>query len=427
MLTFTVSLNAAFSEDVSFQVATADGSALVADGDYTPLSGVTFEIPAGQSSVSVPVSLGADTTEEPDETLSLTLSNPSSNAEIIDGTGTGTVLDDETVNSETPLTAWVFHQGGVSTDSNVVTYSGSPTNWVNSVNSVPLADLGFTDDFELRLTLESNPSGTVWIAGLGTVESSANWNDIEYGLRSSSGQLTVYEGGLWRTAASNLAEGDVISINVSGGTIEYRHNGAVFYTSTYSGAPDFYVDTAFKSGAVSISASVVGEADPPDPPAEVPIDSWLGAIGGLSTSGNDVACFGSPTGWNNSINSAGLASFGATGDFVVSWTITSDPAGAIWIFGLGVEESSADWRDVDFGLRNSNGQLSVYESGIWAAGGTSLAIGDLLSIHVTGTTLEYRHNGETFYSRPVSGTASYYLDSSFKNGATNLGNFTLTN
>ncbi len=47
----------------------------------------------------------------------------------------------------------MFHQGGVSTDSNVVTYSGSPTNWVNSVNSVPLADLGFTDDFELRLTL----------------------------------------------------------------------------------------------------------------------------------------------------------------------------------------------------------------------------------------------------------------------------------
>ena len=264
-LNFIVSLSAPLSADVAFQATTADGTAVAASGDYTPLTAAGFMIPAGQVSVAVPVTLGADTTEEADETLTLTLSNPSTNAAILDGSATGTILDDDSTSSETPLTSWVFHQGGVTTNGNVVSYSGSPTNWVNSVNSVPLANLGYTDDFELRFTLDSNPAGTTWIAGLGLAESSANWTDVDYGLRSTGGQLTVYENGTWRTAASNLAAGDVVSILVNSGTIEYRHNGMAIYTTTYTGTPDFYVDTSFKSGAMSISATVLGTAEPPDP------------------------------------------------------------------------------------------------------------------------------------------------------------------
>ena len=85
------------------------------------------------------------------------------------------------------------------------------------------------------------------------------------------------------------------------------------------------------------------------------------------------------------------------------------------------------WRDVDFAMRNTNGQLSVYESGTWVVNGAALAQGDVLSIHVTGTTLEYRHNGAPFYNRPISGSEPFYVDSSFKaGGAATIGNVTAT-
>jgi len=175
---------------------------------------------------------------------------------------------------DTLLTNWVGHLGGVTTSGNHVTNSGTPSGWVNNtVRSVLFSSFGFSDDYELRITLESDPAASIWVAGLGVDELSDDWTDVDYALRSSDGQLTIYENGTWRTDAAMLAQGDVLSIFIVDGSIEYRHNGVTVFTSTYSGTPEFYVDTSFKEGAIEFDAVLAGILDRVPPVADKPIVS----------------------------------------------------------------------------------------------------------------------------------------------------------
>ncbi|MEC4983930.1 MAG: Calx-beta domain-containing protein, partial [Oscillatoria sp. PMC 1076.18] len=88
---FTVSLDTPSGKDISVDFTTVNGSA--GNGDFTPTSG-TVVIPAGQTSVNIPVTILNDSLDEPDETFTIELSDPS-NANIADDTATGTILDDD--------------------------------------------------------------------------------------------------------------------------------------------------------------------------------------------------------------------------------------------------------------------------------------------------------------------------------------------
>ena len=117
----------------------------------------------------------------------------------------------------------------------------------------------------------SIPAASTWVVGLGVEELSDDWTDVDYALRSSDGQLTIYENGTWRTDAAMLAQGDVLSIFVVDGAIEYRHNGVTVFNSTYGGTPEFYVDTSFKEGAIDIDAVLAGILEPVMPEPELPV------------------------------------------------------------------------------------------------------------------------------------------------------------
>ena len=95
---FVVTLNPIGEANITVDYATANGTAS-AGTDYTAQSG-TLTFTAGETSKTVTVAIIDDTTEENDETLTLTLSN-ASGAEISDGQATGTITDSEPV----PLTA----------------------------------------------------------------------------------------------------------------------------------------------------------------------------------------------------------------------------------------------------------------------------------------------------------------------------------
>ena len=95
-LTFTVTSSAAApAGGISFTAASADGTATVADPDYTAISS-TFTIPAGATSTTVTILVNGDTKAESNETLTVTLSAPSG-ATIAAGGGTamGTIIDDD--------------------------------------------------------------------------------------------------------------------------------------------------------------------------------------------------------------------------------------------------------------------------------------------------------------------------------------------
>ena len=326
--------------------------------------------------------------------------------------------------SGTPLTEWESATGGVSVSGNQISFDGSSGGWnANSINSAALSSLGYGDTFEVRWTIDSDPSASVWIVGLGVTETSSSWRDVDFGLRNSNGILKVYESGAWRTTGPALAIGDVISIAVDAGIIEYRLNGLTIFTSSYVGAPDFYVDTSFKSGPIALSVSVVGASSPS---SSIPVTTWFGATGGVSVSGDSLSYSGTPFGWdNNTVNSAAISSLTSSGNYSVSWTVGSEPAGTTWVVGLGLTEGGPNWRDIDHGLRSLNGVLTVYENGTWMASASALAIGDVLSIVVSGSVLEYRLNGVAIHTSAIIGGEDYYIDSSFKEGAIDLNGFAI--
>ena len=92
-MSFTVSLSGGGSDlPVRVNYATQNGTA-IAPGDYTTESGV-INFPAGDNSQTLTIAVRGDTLDENNETFSVVLSSPLY-ATIQDGTGTGTINDDD--------------------------------------------------------------------------------------------------------------------------------------------------------------------------------------------------------------------------------------------------------------------------------------------------------------------------------------------
>jgi hypothetical protein len=98
-LSVPVTLSAASKSTVTVDYATANGSA-TAGSDYTAASG-TLTLRPGETEKTIPVSVTGDTSIEPNETFTVTLSNPV-NATIANGTATATINNDDTAVPVTP-------------------------------------------------------------------------------------------------------------------------------------------------------------------------------------------------------------------------------------------------------------------------------------------------------------------------------------
>jgi hypothetical protein len=91
-MTFTVSINPLPLTAVTVDYATSDGTATAAGGDYDATSGtITFQ--PQQASAPITVTVHGDLEFEFNETLTMTLSNPSG-ATLFDGVATGNIEDD---------------------------------------------------------------------------------------------------------------------------------------------------------------------------------------------------------------------------------------------------------------------------------------------------------------------------------------------
>jgi uncharacterized repeat protein (TIGR03806 family) len=91
-ISFSVALSGVSSLDVTFDFATANGSAIEPD-DYVAVSG-NRTIPAGSTTTTVTVDVVGDTAEEGNEDFLLNIANPSG-ATLANGSGTGTIIDDD--------------------------------------------------------------------------------------------------------------------------------------------------------------------------------------------------------------------------------------------------------------------------------------------------------------------------------------------
>jgi len=103
--TFTVSLSAASGLPVTFNIATANGTA-TAGSDYTSKSLTSQTIAAGSTTYSFPVAVTGDTAVEANETFAVNVSTVSG-ATVADGVGAGTIVNDDSTSAcgavDTPI------------------------------------------------------------------------------------------------------------------------------------------------------------------------------------------------------------------------------------------------------------------------------------------------------------------------------------
>ncbi|HEY0028861.1 MAG TPA: Calx-beta domain-containing protein [Allosphingosinicella sp.] len=94
--TFTVSLSApAGAGGVTFDIATADGTATTADGDYVAKALTGQTIPAGSTTYTFDVTVNGDAKLEANESFVVNINNVTG-ATVADGQGTGTIQNEDT-------------------------------------------------------------------------------------------------------------------------------------------------------------------------------------------------------------------------------------------------------------------------------------------------------------------------------------------
>jgi hypothetical protein len=126
---FTVTLSAASINPVTVQYASADGTATVADGDYTSVSG-TLTFAPGQTQQTATILVNGDAVAEPNETFAVNLTSPT-NAVLGTSQGIGTIEDgyigpDQFDSNNTMATAHSF--GTVSSINQTGLTLDTPTN-----------------------------------------------------------------------------------------------------------------------------------------------------------------------------------------------------------------------------------------------------------------------------------------------------------
>ncbi|MDQ4122643.1 MAG: LamG domain-containing protein [Acidobacteriota bacterium] len=167
---FTVSLSAASTQNVSVLYATQDVTATTGL-DYTAMSG-TLTIPAGQISGTINVPVIGDLTDEPNETFKVVLSGPT-NATIADNEGIGTIIDDDSACSYSiSPDSQTFTSSGGSSTITVTAPAGCGWTATNALNWVSITSgTSGSGNGNVTIAAQSNPSvniryGYINIAGI---------------------------------------------------------------------------------------------------------------------------------------------------------------------------------------------------------------------------------------------------------------------
>jgi uncharacterized repeat protein (TIGR01451 family) len=160
---FTVSLSAPAPADVTFDIATADDTATVADGDYQANSATGQTIATGQQSATFNVIVNGDDKHEPDgQQFFVNVSNVTG-ANVIDAQGVGTITDDDSYPVLSASAAASVTEGNAGNAAAAITYTLSNPADQDTTISVDTADgtatLADNDYVQLSGAIVTIPAG----------------------------------------------------------------------------------------------------------------------------------------------------------------------------------------------------------------------------------------------------------------------------
>jgi hypothetical protein len=259
-VTFTLTLDQPAVVPVTVDYATADGTA-TAPADYASATG-TATFAAGESTVTVTVGTAGDSLDESDETFTLALGN-AVNATISDGTGVGTIVDNDpppsvsignatvtegnsgstpatftvtlsTASGQTVTVDWSTHDGTAAAGSDYTAASGTVTfaagTTTQTVSVDVLGDAVYEGNEAFTVTL-SNPSNVTIADGTGdgTIVDDDNRPPTCSVASASPGSLWPPNHKLVTITVSGCTDpdaGDTVSVQITGVQQDEPINGA---------------------------------------------------------------------------------------------------------------------------------------------------------------------------------------------------------
>jgi hypothetical protein len=302
----TVVRSGSAANAVSVQYATSDGTA-VAGADYTAASG-TLSFKAGQTSLTFKVSTAGDTLDEPDEDLTLTLSNPTGGAVLgTQAVATLLIADNDTGGAlqfgspsysrgegMTTATITVTRTGGLASGVTVHYASvpeAGPGKATSGVDYAPASgDLAFAagqksrtftvailadtlDEDDETLSLElSAPTGGATLGSPATTTLTIVENDVAGTLQLASVAYAAGEGSASATITVSRSGGSASGVSVDYATSD----GTATAGSDYQASAG---TLTFAAGQTSLTFSVTILPDASDEPDETVILT-LSAPGG---------------------------------------------------------------------------------------------------------------------------------------------------
>ena len=228
---FTVTLSAVSGRDVTVNYATSNGTA-VAGSDYTATSS-TLTIQAGSRTGTIQVPILDDSVDEPNETFTVRLSNPT-NATISDDEGVGTIADNDGPPSLSIDDATVTEASGAVAEFTVRLSEASgqdvTVNYTTS-NGTAVAGSDYTASNGMLTIQAGSPTGTITVPILDDSVSEAN-ETFTVRLRNP-GNATISDNEGVGTITDNDASP---SLRINDVTVMEASGAAAVFTVTLSAA-----------------------------------------------------------------------------------------------------------------------------------------------------------------------------------------------
>ncbi len=198
--------------------------------------------------------------------------------------------------------------------------------------------------------------------GLSHGDTDGSYPDIDFALYTypPTGQLAVFEKGVYRGTFGTFEGSDRLRVSVEGGSVSYRKNGELLWTSAVLPTYPLLADTSlYSAGTELLDGRIAGQLQDLVVATEV---FWRNVVRASATGSTLTREKGE--GWYAGASSSQEL---VAGDGYAEYRV-ADPTSYV-MFGLSHGDRNQAYADIDFGLLTyaDTGQVMVFERGAYRA------------------------------------------------------------
>ncbi len=262
-----------------------------------------------------------------------------------------------------------------------------------------------TGDGDLEITVDETRK--LRYVGLSVHQQETGPTQIDFALALQAGYAEVRENGAYRGDIA-INTGDVLRIQIAGGTVTYARNGIVFHTSTATPAyPLRAYATLFSTGSTisdaRLTADTGSESGDTSDASQATAVNWRRLVKAV-VRGTTLTKKGGCDGCSDAGAVSGQSIAAGKNGYL---EFTVDETDKQRYAGLTVKRKGASAGQIEFALALQVGYAEVREKGAYRAD-IAIRTGDVLRISVQQGIVEYARNGEVFYTSGEASASALY-------------------